>query len=365
MTNAISSTRPRRTVAAPVIPAPLARDQPLSAWGLYPKIRLLGPVAARIARIGYTTRLDQTEMLEVHRVWYPIKRGRLPDALKPHPKIHWQCNTHDRARVKSNDGRVVSPRADYACFDQSPADTVPAGRGIDHEHPHNRPRPVEKRGFGSSWRHIDDGADYSAIRSGHDYLPDLGQRRHPSEPCLHRGPVGVFGTKLLERPNREVIDHGGVTVCKCPQSVIDHLTFTRFSCAPNTNQSISSVTGASGSIAAPGERIAAIPSSKSLSDSRARKESARKADFSTKLRQSDATTWVTTSRLIALKRASMKTRSMSSREGSCDSISGSNFGKKGLCGKFSSRVPLRTQTTPSRRSTRRHSRATAGGSLRW
>lgn len=51
----------------------------------------------------------------------------------------------------------------------------------------------------------------------------------------------------------------------------------------NTNQSTSSITGLLMSIWSPCARSEAIPRLKSLSESRAKKESARSADFSTKL----------------------------------------------------------------------------------
>src|SRR3984893_6711733 len=65
-------------------------------------------------------------------------------------------------------------------------------------------------------------------------------------------------------------------------------------CWVNTNQSISSVTASSWLIASPRVRSAAIPRWNSSSDSRAKNESARSADFLTKLGQLGAVTCVTT-----------------------------------------------------------------------
>ena len=121
------------------------------------------------------------------------------------------------------------------------------------------------------------------------------------------------------------------------------LIASRDPCRAQTNQSISSVTGADTSMLSPGACSASMPARNSLLASRARNESPRSADFSTKPGQSGAIICRTTLCVTRANPALSNVAAISARAGSSVSIRGCST-KKCRCGKSLSRVPLRMQT---------------------
>src|SRR5437899_6396072 len=235
-------------------------------------------------------------MLEVDGIGHAVNRWRDLHQSKSHPKIHRQRDSHNRAGVEGNHARSVAPCSVHAFFSQGPAYAATSGGGIDDEHANDRPRPIEVSCFWSSGRDIGDGSDYPFVTLSSDYLSGVGKHGHSSDRGRHRGPVGILQPKLIEGGEGKLIDLGGIAVSKSSQCVAEHRERGGLPhpCWVNTNQSISSVTASSWLVASPGVRSAAIPSWKSTADSRAKNESARRADFSMKLGQSVAVTCVTT-----------------------------------------------------------------------